>query len=72
VAVTALHAPSIVGWPGLTVPARLEVGPLPARVAAGTRIGTLSIDLDGDNMAVAVRATHAVSGPSVIWRLTRR
>jgi D-alanyl-D-alanine carboxypeptidase (penicillin-binding protein 5/6) len=71
VKVSALDAPTIVGWPGLTVPARLHIETLPSVVAADTRIGVLRIDLDGDDVDVPLRAAGPLEGPSAMWRLTR-
>jgi D-alanyl-D-alanine carboxypeptidase (penicillin-binding protein 5/6) len=71
VAVKAPRSPSIVGWPGFSMPARLSVGPLPSVVTRGTRIGVLAVDLGGRNIDVVLRASGPLSGPSVIWRLTR-
>jgi serine-type D-Ala-D-Ala carboxypeptidase (penicillin-binding protein 5/6) len=71
VAVKAPQSPSIVGWPGLSVPAQLRVGRLPSVVTRGTRIGVLDVDLDGQHIDVALRASGPISGPSAIWRLTR-
>ena len=72
VAVSALDAPTVVGWPGLAVPAHLHVGVVPSDLATGTRIGLLTIDLDGDDVDVALHAAGPLRGPSAIWRLTRR
>jgi D-alanyl-D-alanine carboxypeptidase (penicillin-binding protein 5/6) len=72
VAVNAPNPPTIVGWPGLTVPAHIRVDSLPSVVATGTHIGVLKVDLDGDIIDVDLRAAHSLRGPSAIWRLTRR
>ena len=71
VAVKAPLSPSVVGWPGFSMPARLSVGRLPSVVTRGTRIGVLDVDLGGRNIDVVLRASGPLSGPSVIWRLTR-
>ena len=71
VAVRPHSAPTIVGWPGLTVPAHLSVGPLPSVVAADTHIGVLTVDLEGDDIEIDLRAASSLRGPSPIWRLTR-
>jgi D-alanyl-D-alanine carboxypeptidase (penicillin-binding protein 5/6) len=71
VAVRAPRSPSIVGWPGVSMPARLSVGRLPSVVRRGTRIGVLDVDLGGRHIDVALRASGSLSGPSAIWRLTR-
>jgi D-alanyl-D-alanine carboxypeptidase (penicillin-binding protein 5/6) len=71
VRVNALDAPTIVGWPGLTVPAQLQVDTLPSVVATDTRIGVLKIDLDGNDVDVTLRAAGPLKGPSALWRMTR-
>jgi len=72
VRVGALDVPTIVGWPGLTLPAQIRVGSLPSTVTTDTRVGVLKVDLDGDNIDIALRAAKPLRGPSAIWRLTRR
>jgi serine-type D-Ala-D-Ala carboxypeptidase (penicillin-binding protein 5/6) len=71
VAVTAPQSPTIIGWPGLSVPAQLHVGRVPSVVAQGTSVGDLDVDLDGRHINVALRAAGRLSGPSALWRLTR-
>jgi D-alanyl-D-alanine carboxypeptidase (penicillin-binding protein 5/6) len=71
VAVRAPQSPTIVGWPGFSMPARPSVGRLPSVVGRGTRIGVLAVDLGGRSIDVVLRASGPLSGPSVIWRLTR-
>jgi D-alanyl-D-alanine carboxypeptidase (penicillin-binding protein 5/6) len=71
VAVKVPHSPIVVGWPGLSMPARLRVGRLPSVVTRGTPLGDLDVDLDGRHIDVALRAAGRLSGPSAFWRLTR-
>jgi hypothetical protein len=71
VAVKAPRSPRIVGWPGLSMPARLSVGRLPSVVTRGTRIGVLDVDLGGRTIDVVLRASGPLTGPSALWRLTR-
>jgi D-alanyl-D-alanine carboxypeptidase (penicillin-binding protein 5/6) len=70
--VTAPQSPTIVGWPGFALPARLSVGALPSTITTGTRIGLLKVDLDGRTIDVVLRASGRLRGPTLIWRLTRR
>jgi len=72
VAVKVPQSPTVTGWPGLSMPARLRVGRLPSVVTPGTRIGVLDLSLGGRHIDVVLRASGRLSGPSVIWRLTRR
>jgi D-alanyl-D-alanine carboxypeptidase (penicillin-binding protein 5/6) len=71
VAVKIPQSPTIVGWPGLSMPARLRVVRLPSVVTPGTRVGVLSVDLGGRHIALVLRTSGTLSGPSAIWRLTR-
>jgi D-alanyl-D-alanine carboxypeptidase (penicillin-binding protein 5/6) len=67
VPVTASKSPAIVGWPGLAVPARVQVGVLPSAISSGARIGVLRVQ----NVDVVLRMSRRLPRPSVIWRLTR-
>jgi D-alanyl-D-alanine carboxypeptidase (penicillin-binding protein 5/6) len=71
VAVHARNAPTIVGWPGLTLPAQIRVGSLPSVVASNTHVGVLQVDLAGDDIDIDLRAANPLRGPSAMWRLTR-
>jgi serine-type D-Ala-D-Ala carboxypeptidase (penicillin-binding protein 5/6) len=71
VAVHVLQSPRVVGWPGLSMPARLRLGRLPSVVTRGTRIGVLDVDLDGKHIDLVLRASGPLPDPSAIWRLTR-
>jgi D-alanyl-D-alanine carboxypeptidase (penicillin-binding protein 5/6) len=71
VSVHASDAPTIVGWPGLTVPAQLDVDTLPTTVGADARVGVLKLDLGGDEVDVALRTAVPLKGPSAFWRMTR-
>jgi D-alanyl-D-alanine carboxypeptidase (penicillin-binding protein 5/6) len=72
VSVQAATSPTIVGWPGVTVPAQLHLGPLPSAVGVGTRVGVLDVDVDDQTLSIEVRPSHSLPRPSVWWRLTRR
>jgi serine-type D-Ala-D-Ala carboxypeptidase (penicillin-binding protein 5/6) len=71
VAVSAAHAPTIVGWPGLMVPAQIRLDSLPSVVDTDTRLGVLKVDLDGNDVDIPLRAAGPLRGPSAMWRLTR-
>jgi D-alanyl-D-alanine carboxypeptidase (penicillin-binding protein 5/6) len=71
VAVRAPHAPSVIGWPGISLPAQLDVPTVPHVVGTKTSIGVLKVNLDGRIVDIALRASGSLHGPSVIWRLTR-
>ena len=61
VAVQVLQPPTIVGWPGLTLPAQLRVGLVPSVVFPPTCIGVIDVDLHGRH-ATSPRA-HRRSRP---------
>jgi len=69
--VTASNAARMVGWPGLSVPVRLDSGGLPAAISSGARVGVLSVDPGSQDVRVVLRIAHPLEGPSVLWRLTR-
>ena len=71
VEVSAARPPTILGWPGLRVPAHVVVGTLPPVIAGGSRVGVLDVDLGGRDVGVVLRASHPLPGPSLFWRLTR-
>ncbi len=71
VPVTVARSPDIVGWPGLPLATRLQVGPLSSDIAAHAQVGVLKVDVDGHNVDVDVRTAGHLRGPSVTWRLTR-
>jgi D-alanyl-D-alanine carboxypeptidase (penicillin-binding protein 5/6) len=62
---------SVVGWPGLSVPVRVDVG-VSSTVLRGTRIGVLRARLSGQSVDAVLRASSPLDGPSAIWRLTRQ
>jgi len=71
VPVTASKSTGLVGWPGLRVPVRVQVGALPSTIASGAPIGVLRVAPGGQNIEVLLRASRRLPGPSAIWRLTR-
>jgi len=71
VPVTTASADTVIGWGGENVPIVLHPGPLPATIAAGTRVGVLRNSGGTGGTGVAVRVARALPGPSVLWRLTR-
>jgi D-alanyl-D-alanine carboxypeptidase (penicillin-binding protein 5/6) len=72
VSVTAPQSRTVIGWPGLALPAQFSVGALPSKISAGTRIGLLKVTLDGQIIDVTLRSSGRLRGPTPIWRLTRR
>jgi serine-type D-Ala-D-Ala carboxypeptidase (penicillin-binding protein 5/6) len=65
VTASALHG---IGWGGLAVPIGVRIARRPTRLAAGQRVGTVSLDgvVAPSSRAVAARALPA---PSLGWRL---
>jgi serine-type D-Ala-D-Ala carboxypeptidase (penicillin-binding protein 5/6) len=71
VAVSAPLDATVVGWPGLVVPVRVQVNPLPSAIPSGGRIGTISFVLGAQHRDVPMRTLGSLPGPSVWWRLSR-
>jgi D-alanyl-D-alanine carboxypeptidase (penicillin-binding protein 5/6) len=71
VPVDAAHAVSVLAWPG-QVP-RLEVagGALHPGVQLGARVGTLSVSVGHERVAVPVQMAGSLAGPTMGWRLAR-
>jgi D-alanyl-D-alanine carboxypeptidase (penicillin-binding protein 5/6) len=58
-------------WPGSKVTAHLSMPPRPAPIAAGARVGTLTLNTGDTPVQVPVATAAAVGGPDVPWRLLR-
>jgi serine-type D-Ala-D-Ala carboxypeptidase (penicillin-binding protein 5/6) len=71
VPVTAGSGQKSIGWPGLSMTARLHVGTVTSRLRRGARVGVVSVEVGGRSVDVPVRAARPLPGPSVLWRLTR-
>jgi D-alanyl-D-alanine carboxypeptidase (penicillin-binding protein 5/6) len=69
--VTVAQPVSIVGWPGLAVTLAVRSdatkGPLPA----GATVGSLHATVGSSSAQVELRTATALSGPGLMWRLTR-
>lgn len=72
VPVVVADPPTVVGWPGEVVPVRITRWPIGSSFSAGTRVGTLALELGGRPVSTPLAAAHALPGPGVWWRLTRR
>jgi serine-type D-Ala-D-Ala carboxypeptidase (penicillin-binding protein 5/6) len=70
VPVVASTTPTVVGWPGLSVPVVVKVPTLPGAISKGQRLGTLDVDVAGRHVEAVVQAAAGLSGPSILWRLT--
>ena len=70
--VTASAAVTVLGWPGLSVPASVHLDRLVAPLTAGTTVGVLRVQQDERVTHVGLRTSSPLPGPSVWWRLTRR
>ncbi len=64
-------APSVVGWPGLTVPITVEVGTLPPTIPDGAGVGLIGVESGSPHLLVVMRSEERLPGPSALWRLTR-
>ena len=63
---------STLGWGGMTVQVKAHIAPAPGHVAAGARLGTVTLSLVNQTHSLAAVAGGALSGPSLRWRLERR
>ena len=68
--VTTQRPPDVLGWPGMSVPIRYHVGKLPSTIAAGTRVGVVSVNVGGRTVDAVLQVGQELAGPSAIWRLT--
>ncbi|MFC7533831.1 D-alanyl-D-alanine carboxypeptidase family protein [Actinoplanes sp. GCM10030250] len=57
----------VVGWPGLSVPVKVETTPPAAGIAAGQEVGTV----EASGVRVKLRTDAAAPEPSLWWKLTR-
>jgi D-alanyl-D-alanine carboxypeptidase (penicillin-binding protein 5/6) len=57
-----------IGWAGLTIPLRMAIRPVMARMHAGERMATVTAG-DTDAATTSAFATRSVGGPSLGWRL---
>ena len=69
--VTAAAAVTVLGWPGLSVPASVHLDQLVAPLSAGTAVGVLHVQQGGHVTHVFLRTSSPLRGPSAWWRLTR-
>jgi len=70
VPVTASPA-SIVAWSGLQIAVHVKVESLPSSLPRGARIGVFDVVLGGQHLSLLLTTPSGLSGPSVVWRLTR-
>lgn len=71
VPVIATRAVTALGWPGLTVHARLYPGPLGKRIATGQTVGRLTLTVGRQRLDTGLDAHGSLTRPSLIWRMTR-
>jgi D-alanyl-D-alanine carboxypeptidase (penicillin-binding protein 5/6) len=69
--VTSSTSVDIVGLPGQMVPVEVRRRALTSSMAAGAGVGVLRIGSAGRPHDVTVRLSSNLTGPSVLWRLTR-
>ncbi|MHB8440153.1 MAG: D-alanyl-D-alanine carboxypeptidase family protein [Acidimicrobiales bacterium] len=70
VPVVAGTAPTIVGWPGLTLDARLVFAPLHSGIVKGERVGTLVVSTGTTTEQVPLIASADVPSSGIGWKLT--
>ena len=56
---------------GATVTRHVTINPIPAALAAGSRVGTLSLESGNQRAEVPLIIEAAINGPDLSWRLTR-
>lgn len=61
---------TVVGWPGLSIPIRIDARTLSVPVPSDTRIGTLRVGLGTQRVEVTLKTSRLLPAPSPIWRLT--
>ena len=71
VPLSATTSSTVVAWPAMAVPAQVRMRRIPSSFGAGAQLGVLQVSVDGRRLQVPIRASVAMGGPSVIWRLTR-
>jgi D-alanyl-D-alanine carboxypeptidase (penicillin-binding protein 5/6) len=62
---------SVVLWPGYAIETRIEKAPSLDKVEAGTEVGKIIVNGQGQSQEVALIAQDAIPDPSVVWRLQR-
>lgn len=62
---------AVTGWPGTPVAVTVAGGRLARSVAAGQRVGTATVTVGTQVRHIPLSAVHAVTGPTLRWRLTR-
>ncbi|HMK63148.1 MAG TPA: hypothetical protein VK386_05980, partial [Acidimicrobiales bacterium] len=72
VGVVAPSAPTVVAVPGTRLAATVQgAGDLGSSVAAGAKVGELTIRTESGVVKVPLRSAGALPGPSIGWRLTQ-
>ena len=71
VSVVVPQAPTVIGWPGEAIAVRVTRWPIGSSFAAGTRVGTMTIDVSGQPVSTPLAAARTLPGPGPWWRLTR-
>jgi D-alanyl-D-alanine carboxypeptidase (penicillin-binding protein 5/6) len=56
---------------GMTISRRVTLTPLPAKLPAGSRVGTLLLETTAHRAEVPLVTAIAINGPDLGWRLTR-
>jgi D-alanyl-D-alanine carboxypeptidase (penicillin-binding protein 5/6) len=64
-------APAWVLLDGTVISRRITLMPLPANLAAGSRVGTLTVTVPDHQAVIPLITTQPINGPDIGWRLTR-
>ena len=71
VSVIATQGVSFLGWPGLKGNYKVRFIKLPRNIAAGAKVGTLTVSVGAQSHTVELVTSSAVKAPSLAWRLER-
>jgi serine-type D-Ala-D-Ala carboxypeptidase (penicillin-binding protein 5/6) len=64
-------APTWVLLDGTVISRRITLMPLPANLAAGSRVGTLTVTVPDHQADIPLITSQPITGPDIGWRLTR-
>jgi D-alanyl-D-alanine carboxypeptidase (penicillin-binding protein 5/6) len=71
VAVVPRQDVETLAWPGMTLTARLQLATVHAPLPAGTKVGTITLELGKQTQQVDVVTTAPIVEPTWQWRATR-
>jgi D-alanyl-D-alanine carboxypeptidase (penicillin-binding protein 5/6) len=69
--VVTAEAVELLGWPGMSARATLELDPIHAPLAEGERVGRLTVEAGEESRTVDLITAGPLAEPDLAWRLTR-